>query len=71
MLSDAERRLAAAIDPDELVRLTQDLVRIDSVIRPETGNTEREAVRFVAAWIQPRAGRRAARRGGRARAART
>ncbi len=52
MLSDAERRLTAAVDADELVRLTQDLVRIDSVIRPESGNTEREAARFVAAWIR-------------------
>ncbi len=52
MLSGAERKLAAAVDADELVRLTQDLVRIDSVIRPETGNTEREVVRFVAAWIR-------------------
>src|SRR5512136_3010049 len=52
MLGELERRLVAAVDPDELVRLTQDLVRIDSVIRPETGNTEREAVRFVAGWIR-------------------
>jgi succinyl-diaminopimelate desuccinylase len=52
MLSELERRLIAAVDSDELVRLTQDLVRIDSVIRPETGNTEREAVWFVAAWIR-------------------
>jgi succinyl-diaminopimelate desuccinylase len=52
MLSDAERKLVSAIDADELVRLTQDLVRIDSVIRPETGNTEREVVRFVVAWIR-------------------
>jgi len=51
-LSAEERRLAAAVDADELVRLTQDLVRIDSVIRPETGNTEREAVRYVSAWIR-------------------
>ncbi|OHD71150.1 MAG: hypothetical protein A2177_09675 [Spirochaetes bacterium RBG_13_68_11] len=51
-LSADERRLAAAIDVGELVRLTQDLVRIDSVIRPETGNTEREAARFVAGWIR-------------------
>jgi succinyl-diaminopimelate desuccinylase len=51
-LSAEERRLVAALDADELVRLTQDLVRIDSVIRPETGNTEREAVRFVAGWIR-------------------
>jgi len=52
MLSDLERTLIAAVDPDELVRLTQELVRIDSVIRPETGNTEREAVAFVAGWIR-------------------
>jgi len=52
MLVDDERRLVAALDAGELVRLTQELVRIDSVIRPETGNTEREAVRFVAAWIR-------------------
>jgi succinyl-diaminopimelate desuccinylase len=52
MLNGQERGLVAAIDADELVRLTQDLVRIDSVIRPETGNTEREAARFVAGWIR-------------------
>jgi succinyl-diaminopimelate desuccinylase len=51
-LSAEENRLVSAIDADELVRLTQELVRIDSVIRPETGNTEREAVRFVAGWIR-------------------
>jgi succinyl-diaminopimelate desuccinylase len=51
-LSAAERQLLEAIDSEELVRLTQDLVRIDSVIRPESGGTEREAVRFVARWIR-------------------
>ncbi len=34
------------MDRDELVRLTQDLVRIDSVIRPETGGTERNVVQL-------------------------
>jgi succinyl-diaminopimelate desuccinylase len=52
MRSDREKALLAAIDRDELVRLTQDLVRIDSVIRPETGGTEREVVRFIADWIR-------------------
>lgn len=52
MRSDREKALLAAVDRDELVRLTQDLVRIDSVIRPETGGTEREVVRFIAEWIR-------------------
>jgi succinyl-diaminopimelate desuccinylase len=52
MIISDERRLLAAIDPDELVRLTQDLVRIDSVIRPETCGTESEVVQFIAAWIR-------------------
>jgi succinyl-diaminopimelate desuccinylase len=52
MRSAAEKKLLACIDRDELVKLTQDLVRIDSVIRPETGTTERGVVRFVADWIR-------------------
>jgi succinyl-diaminopimelate desuccinylase len=52
MLSDAETRLLQAIDPDELVRLTANLVRIDSVIRPDTGGTERGVAAFLAAWIR-------------------
>lgn len=52
MRSDREKALLAAVDRDELVRLTQDLVRIDSVIRPESGGTEREVVRFIADWIR-------------------
>jgi len=52
MTSNQEKKLIAAIDPEELVRLTADLVRIDSVIRPETGNTESRAVRFLADWIR-------------------
>jgi succinyl-diaminopimelate desuccinylase len=51
MISPREKKLLACIDSDELVRLTQDLVRIDSVIRPETGGTERAVVRYLAEWI--------------------
>ena len=52
MISETEAKLLAAVDADELVRLTSDLVRIDSVIRPETGGTEREVVAFIASWIR-------------------
>ncbi|HEY9593201.1 MAG TPA: M20 family metallopeptidase [Spirochaetia bacterium] len=52
MTSDAEKKLLARVDSEELARLTQELVRIDSVIRPETGGTEREVVRFLSAWIE-------------------
>ena len=52
MLNETEKKLLSFIDKDELVRLTQELVRIDSVIRPETGNTEASVVKFIANWIQ-------------------
>jgi succinyl-diaminopimelate desuccinylase len=52
VISGDEQALLAAIDTGELVRLAQDLVRIDSVIRPETGGTEREVVKFIASWIR-------------------
>ncbi len=52
MLNDAERRLLRRIDREELVDLTRELVRLDSVIRPESGNTEARVVRFLAAWIE-------------------
>jgi succinyl-diaminopimelate desuccinylase len=52
MISEHEQALIDGIDPDELVSLTRDLVRIDSVIRPETGNTESKAVEFIAEWIR-------------------
>ena len=52
MITADEKRLLAVISRDELVRLTQDLVRIDSVIRPETGATERHVVAYLADWIR-------------------
>lgn len=56
MMDSREKALVAAIDREELVRLTQDLVRIDSVIRPETGGTEREVVRFIVGWLRREVG---------------
>jgi succinyl-diaminopimelate desuccinylase len=52
MLSETERAVLRHIDREELVELARALVRIDSVIRPQTGNTEREAVRFLACWVE-------------------
>jgi succinyl-diaminopimelate desuccinylase len=52
MISAQEQALIDSIDADELVQLTRDLVRIDSVIRPETGTTESKAVEFIAEWIR-------------------
>ena len=52
MIKEMEARLLGFINKDELIDLTRDLVRIDSVIRPETGNTEAGVVRFIADWIR-------------------
>ncbi len=52
MISDLEAMLLARVDREELVRLTRELVRIDSVIRPETGGTEQKVVSHIAAWIR-------------------
>ena len=52
MLTQTEKQLLSGVNPDELVCLTRDLVRIDSVIRPETGNTEAGVVRFISEWIR-------------------
>ena len=34
-MTDREKNFVSAVDKNELVELTRDLVRIDSVIRPE------------------------------------
>ena len=52
MLTQTEKRLLSFIDRDELICLTQELIRIDSVIRPETGNTEARVVRYIGDWIR-------------------
>ncbi len=56
MLTDTEKKLLSRADKEELVRLTQELVKIDSVIRPETGNTEHEVVAFIDSWVQKELG---------------
>ncbi len=52
MIDAAEAKLLSTVDRDELVRITRDLVGIDSVIRPDSGGTEREAARYTADWIR-------------------
>lgn len=51
-MTTEERTIVGLIDRNELIGLTRDLVKIDSVIRPETGGTEKEAVAFIADWIR-------------------
>ncbi|MBI9102532.1 MAG: M20 family metallopeptidase [Spirochaetales bacterium] len=52
MITDRERELLSTLKKDELIELTRALVRIDSVIRPETGNTEKKVVEFIVNWIK-------------------
>jgi len=52
MLTPTEEKLLTYIDRDELIKLTSDLVKIDSVIRPEKGNTEHEVVKFIEDWLK-------------------
>ncbi|MGA2974847.1 MAG: M20 family metallopeptidase [Spirochaetia bacterium] len=52
MISAAEERLLRCVRREQLTQLTRDLVRIDSVIRPETGGTERDVVRYISDWIR-------------------
>lgn len=47
MLSDLERRVLSFVDSDQVIRWTQDLVRIPSVYRPERGEAEESAARWV------------------------
>ncbi len=52
MISPEEKKILDHLDRDELIELSRDLVRIDSVIRPDTGNTEKEVVKFIVEWIE-------------------
>jgi len=51
-VTEREKKIVAAVDKNELVELTRSLVRIDSVIRPEKGGTEKEVVSFIANWLR-------------------
>lgn len=52
MLEQRESEVVSYIDPDLLVRWTQELVRIDSVPRPGRTDVETEAARWVEARCQ-------------------
>ena len=52
VITETEKKLLAQIDRDELAELTRELVRIDSVIRPDAGGTERDVVRFIEQWLR-------------------
>ena len=56
MINEDEKKLLTFIDKDELVELTRSLIKIDSVIRPETGNTEASLVKFISNWIRKELG---------------
>lgn len=49
MLSEAERQALACIDDEELIRWVQELTRIPSVWKPESGEGEEAAARWVEA----------------------
>jgi succinyl-diaminopimelate desuccinylase len=48
VLTDIEQRILSHIHPDEVIAWTQALVRIPSVYRPATGETEAPAAQWVA-----------------------
>jgi succinyl-diaminopimelate desuccinylase len=53
-LLDKERikKTLAALDRDELIKLTADLVRLNTVWDPEAGTSEQPAADLVAAWAE-------------------
>jgi len=49
MITDLESKVLSLIDEEEIIRWTQELVRIPSVYRPEEGEAEEPAARWVEA----------------------
>jgi succinyl-diaminopimelate desuccinylase len=49
MITELEKRVLSLIDDDQVIRWTQELVRIPSVYRPEKGEAEEPAARWVEA----------------------
>ena len=49
---DIVNKVLTEIDADELIALTADLVRINSVWDPAAGTSEKEAVDYVARWAK-------------------
>ncbi|GAB6277863.1 MAG: ArgE/DapE family deacylase [Rectinema sp.] len=52
MVDAREAAFVHAVNKEELVSLIQDLVRIDSVIRPDSGNTEHNVARYIIDWVR-------------------
>src|SRR3990172_11807544 len=46
------KKVLDAIDPDESIKLTADLVKINSVWDPAAGTSERAAAEHVARWAE-------------------
>ncbi|MFP4268576.1 MAG: M20 family metallopeptidase, partial [Spirochaetaceae bacterium] len=56
MITKEEQQLLDLIDKDECIKLTRELVQIDSVIRPDKGNTEKKVTDFIEKWLKEDAG---------------
>ena len=52
MITDLEREILSLVDKDKVIRWTQELVRIPSVYRPEKGEAEEPAARWVEARLK-------------------
>jgi succinyl-diaminopimelate desuccinylase len=52
MITELEKRVLSLIDDDQVIRWTQELVRIPSVYRPEKGEAEEPAARWVEARLK-------------------
>ena len=52
MITDLEREILSLVDEEEVIRWTQELVRIPSVYRPEKGEAEEPAARWVEARLK-------------------
>jgi len=52
MVDAREKAFIQSVDKEELVSLIRDLVRIDSVIRPETGTTEHNVAQYIVDWMK-------------------
>lgn len=52
MITDLEKEVLSLVDEEEVIRWTQELVRIPSVYRPEKGEAEEPAARWVEARLK-------------------
>jgi succinyl-diaminopimelate desuccinylase len=52
LITDLEKRVLSLVDEDQVIRWVQELVRIPSVYRPEQGEAEEPAARWVEARLK-------------------